>query len=105
VLGRAIPVLGFRRAMSGSAWAAECRKRWHGRWHTGHRWPSAVRFVDIVRANSGTPPLVPLASLPLLRLRLAEGDATAAAAVLAEARPLVQHRPFALVAQLLEAAQ
>jgi hypothetical protein len=36
---------------------------------------------------------------------LAEGDATAAAAVLAEIRPLVQHRPFALVAQLLEAAQ
>jgi hypothetical protein len=36
---------------------------------------------------------------------LAEGDATAAAAVLAEIGPLVQHRPFALVAQLLEAAQ
>jgi LuxR family transcriptional regulator, maltose regulon positive regulatory protein len=46
-----------------------------------------------------------LASLPLVRLRLAQGDAAAAGAVLAEVRPLVQHGPFAMVAQLLEAAE
>src|SRR6185369_17166912 len=42
---------------------------------------------------------------PLVRLRLAQGDATAAGAVLAEVRPLVQHGPFAMVVQLLEAAE
>ena len=45
------------------------------------------------------------AGQPSVRLRLAEGDTAAAGAVLAEVRPLVQHGPFAMVAQLLEAAE
>jgi hypothetical protein len=41
----------------------------------------------------------------MVRLRLAQGDAAAAGAVLAEVRPLVQHGPFAMVTRLLEAAE
>ena len=68
-------------------------------------WPLATEGLAAPREFGNAPPLVLLASLPLVRLRLAEGDAAAAGAVLAEVRPLVQHGPFAMVAQLLEAAE
>ena len=42
--------------------------------------------------------------IPLARLRLAEGEAAAAAAVLTDVRPLVQHGPFAVLAPLVDAA-
>ena len=67
--------------------------------------PLATEGLAAPREFGNAPPLVLLASLPLVRLRLAQGDATAAGAVLAEVRPLVQHGPFAMVAQLLEAAE
>ncbi|MET0417880.1 MAG: LuxR C-terminal-related transcriptional regulator, partial [Actinoplanes sp.] len=66
--------------------------------------PLAVEGLAAPREFGGAPPLVMLASLPLIRLRLAEGDPAAAEAVLAEVRPLVQHGPFAMVSRLLEAA-
>jgi LuxR family transcriptional regulator, maltose regulon positive regulatory protein len=68
-------------------------------------WPLATEGLAAPREFGNAPPLVMLASLPLVRLRLAQGDTAAAAAVLAEVRPLVQHGPFAMVAQLLEAAE
>jgi LuxR family maltose regulon positive regulatory protein len=68
-------------------------------------WPLATEGLAALREFGNAPPLVLLASLPLVRLRLAQGDAAAAGAVLAEIRPLVQHGPFAMVAQLLEAAE
>ena len=68
-------------------------------------WPLATEGLAAPREFGNAPPLVLLASLPLVRLRLAQGDAAAAGAVLAEVRPLVQHGPFAMVAQLLEAAE
>jgi LuxR family maltose regulon positive regulatory protein len=67
--------------------------------------PLATEGLAAPREFGNAPPLVLLASLPLVRLRLAQGDTTAAGAVLAEVRPLVQHGPFAMVAQLLEAAE
>jgi LuxR family maltose regulon positive regulatory protein len=67
--------------------------------------PLATEGLAAPREFGNAPPLVLLASLPLVRLHLAEGDAAAAGAVLAEVRPLVQHGPFAMVAQLLEAAE
>ena len=67
--------------------------------------PLATEGLAAPREFGNAPPLVLLASLPLVRLRLAQGDATAAGAVLAEVRPLVQHGPFAMVVQLLEAAE
>jgi LuxR family maltose regulon positive regulatory protein len=67
--------------------------------------PLATEGLAAPREFGNAPPLVLLASLPLVRLRLAQGDAAAAGAVLAEVRPLVQHGPFAMVAQLLEAAE
>jgi LuxR family transcriptional regulator, maltose regulon positive regulatory protein len=67
--------------------------------------PLATEGLAAPREFGNAPPLVLLASLPLVRLRLAQGDAAAAEAVLAEVRPLVQHGPFAMVAQLLEAAE
>ena len=67
--------------------------------------PLATDGLAAPREFGNAPPLVLLASLPLVRLRLAQGDATAAGAVLAEVRPLVQHGPFAMVVQLLEAAE
>jgi LuxR family transcriptional regulator, maltose regulon positive regulatory protein len=67
--------------------------------------PLATEGLAALREFGNAPPLVLLASLPLVRLRLAQGDAAAAGAVLAEVRPLVQHGPFAMVAQLLEAAE
>jgi ATP/maltotriose-dependent transcriptional regulator MalT len=67
--------------------------------------PLATDGLADLREFGNAPPLVLLASLPLVRLRLAQGDAAAAGAVLAEVRPLVQHGPFAMVTQLLEAAE
>ncbi|HET6531700.1 MAG TPA: LuxR C-terminal-related transcriptional regulator [Actinoplanes sp.] len=67
--------------------------------------PLAADGLAAPREFGNAPPLVLLASLPLVRLRLAQGDAAAAEAVLAEIRPLVQHGPFAMVAQLLAAAE
>jgi LuxR family transcriptional regulator, maltose regulon positive regulatory protein len=68
-------------------------------------WPLATEGLAAPREFGNAPPLVLLASLPLVRLRLAQGDAAAAGAVLAEVRPLVQHGPFAMVTRLLEAAE
>jgi LuxR family maltose regulon positive regulatory protein len=68
-------------------------------------WPLASEGLAAPREFGNAPPLVLLASLPLVRLRLAQGDAAAAGAVLAEVRPLVQHGPYAMVTQLLEAAE
>jgi len=68
-------------------------------------WPLATEGLAAPREFGNAPPLVLLASLPLVRLRLAQGDPAAAGAMLAEVRPLVQHGPFAMVAQLLEAAE
>jgi LuxR family transcriptional regulator, maltose regulon positive regulatory protein len=67
--------------------------------------PLAVEGLRAPREYGNPPPLVILASLPLIRLRLAEGDAAAAAAVLSELRPLVQHGPFAVLAPLVDAAE
>ena len=67
--------------------------------------PLATEGLAAPREFGNAPPLVVLASLPLVRLRLAQGEAAAAGAVLAEVRPLVQHGPFAMVARLLEAAE
>ena len=51
------------------------------------------------------PPLVLLASLPLVRLRLAQGDPAAAAALVDELRPLVIEGPYAMVTRMFDAAQ
>jgi LuxR family maltose regulon positive regulatory protein len=67
--------------------------------------PLAVEGLRAPREYGNPPPLVLLASLPLVRLRLAEGDAAAAAAVLTDLRPLVQHVPFAVLAPLVDAAE
>jgi LuxR family maltose regulon positive regulatory protein len=67
--------------------------------------PLATEGLAAPREFGNAPPLVLLASLPLVRLRLAQGDPAAAAAVLAEVRPLVQHGPYAMVTLLLEAAE
>jgi LuxR family transcriptional regulator, maltose regulon positive regulatory protein len=67
--------------------------------------PLAVEGLRAPREYGNPPPLVILASLPIIRLRLAEGDAAAAAAVLSDVRPLVQHGPFAVLAPLVDAAE
>jgi LuxR family maltose regulon positive regulatory protein len=67
--------------------------------------PLATEGLAAPREFGNAPPLVLLAGLPVIRLRLAQGEVAAADAVLAEVRPLVQHGPFATVAQLLEAAE
>jgi len=67
--------------------------------------PVAMEGLAAPREFGNAPPLVLLASLPVVRLHLAQGDAAAAEAVLAEVRPLVQHGPFAMVARLLAAAE
>jgi LuxR family maltose regulon positive regulatory protein len=114
---------GARRQALATGWAALA-------WASGHAVPSIVGRLRTVLAEllldeddltaalplateglaaprefGNAPPLVLLGSLPLVRLRLAEGDAAAAGTLLAEVRPLVQHSPFAMVAQLLEAAE
>ncbi|HEU4909313.1 MAG TPA: LuxR C-terminal-related transcriptional regulator, partial [Propionibacteriaceae bacterium] len=67
--------------------------------------PLAVEGLRAPREYGNPPPLVILASLPLVRLRLTEGDAAAAVAVLSELQPLVQHGPFAVLAPLVDAAE
>jgi LuxR family maltose regulon positive regulatory protein len=67
--------------------------------------PLATEGLAALSEFGNAPPLVLLASVPLLRLRLAQGDVAAAEAVLAEIRPLLQHGQYAMVAQLLEAAE
>jgi LuxR family transcriptional regulator, maltose regulon positive regulatory protein len=67
--------------------------------------PLAVEGLLAPREYGNPPPLVLLASLPLARLRLAEGDPAAAAAVLADVRPLIEHGPFAVLAPLVDAAE
>jgi LuxR family maltose regulon positive regulatory protein len=67
--------------------------------------PLATEGLAALRDFGNAPPLVLLASLPLVRLHLAQGEAAAAGAVLAEVRPLVERGPFAMVTQLLEAAE
>ncbi len=67
--------------------------------------PLATEGLDAPREFGNAPPLVLLASLPLVGLRLAQGDAAAAGAVLDELRPLVRDAPYAMVVQMLEAAE
>ena len=67
--------------------------------------PLAMEGLAAPREFGNAPPLVLLASLPVVRLRLAEGDPAGAEAVLAEVRPLVRHGPYAIVTRLLEAAE
>ena len=67
--------------------------------------PLALDGLRAPREFGNPPPLVLLARLPLARLRLAEGDAAAAAVVLTDVRPLVQHGPFAVLAPLVDAAE
>ncbi|MCE3274541.1 MAG: ATP-dependent transcriptional regulator, MalT-like, LuxR family [Propionibacteriaceae bacterium] len=67
--------------------------------------PLATDALRIQRQYGNQPPLVLITSLSLARLRLAEGNAAEAAAVLAEVPPLVQHGPFDYLAPLLYAAQ
>jgi ATP/maltotriose-dependent transcriptional regulator MalT len=67
--------------------------------------PLATEGLRAQRQYGNAPPLVLIASLPLARLRLAEGEPDGAAALLAEARPLVQHGPFAYLAPLLDAVE
>jgi LuxR family transcriptional regulator, maltose regulon positive regulatory protein len=67
--------------------------------------PLAADGLAALSEFGNAPPLVLLASLPLVRLHLAQGDAVAAEAVLAPIRPLVRDGPYAMVAQLLEAAE
>ena len=59
--------------------------------------PLAVEGLRAPREFGNPPPLVLLASLPLARLSLAEGEVAAAAAMLSDVRPLVQHGPFAVL--------
>jgi LuxR family maltose regulon positive regulatory protein len=67
--------------------------------------PLAVEGLRAPREYGNPPPLVILACLPLIRLRLAEGDPAAAVTVLSEVRPLVQQGPFAVLAPLVDAAE
>jgi LuxR family transcriptional regulator, maltose regulon positive regulatory protein len=67
--------------------------------------PLATEGLRAQTQYGNAPPLVVITSLPKARLHLAEGEVAAAAAVPAEARPLVQHGPFAMLSQLLDAAE
>ena len=67
--------------------------------------PLATDGIAALREFGNAPPLVLLASLPLIRLHLARGDVEAADAVLADVRPLVRTSPFAMVVRVLEAAE
>lgn len=64
--------------------------------------PAATEGLRIQRVSGNAPPLVLMASLPLARLRLAEDDPDAAAAVLADVPPLTG--AFAHLQPLLDAA-
>jgi LuxR family maltose regulon positive regulatory protein len=67
--------------------------------------PLATEGLRAQVQYGNAPPVVVIASLPLARLHLAEGEMARAAAVLAQARPLIQHGPFAMLAPLLDAAE
>jgi LuxR family maltose regulon positive regulatory protein len=67
--------------------------------------PLATEGLRAVRQYGDAPPIALVASLSLARLRLAQGEAAGAAALLAEARPLVQDGPFAALAPLLDAVE
>jgi LuxR family maltose regulon positive regulatory protein len=67
--------------------------------------PLATEGLRAVRQYGDAPPIALVASLSLARLRLAQGEAAEAAAVLAEARPLVRDGPFAALAPLLDAVE
>jgi LuxR family maltose regulon positive regulatory protein len=67
--------------------------------------PLATEGLRAQVQYGNAPPVVVVASLPLARLRLAEGEVAGATAVLAEARPLVQQGPFAMLAPMLDAVE
>lgn len=67
--------------------------------------PLATEGLAAPREFGNAPPLVLLASLPLVGLRLAQGDADAAGALLDEIRPLVRDGSYPMVVQMLEAAE
>ena len=67
--------------------------------------PLATEGLSTLRHFENVPTLVVFASLSLARLHLAQGEVKEAAAVLAEARPLVRQGPFAALAPLLDAAE
>jgi len=67
--------------------------------------PLATEGLRVLRQYEFMLPLVPVASLSLAWLRLAQGEVEDAAAVLAEARPLVQHGPADALAPLLDASE
>jgi LuxR family transcriptional regulator, maltose regulon positive regulatory protein len=67
--------------------------------------PLATEGLRAVRQYGDAPPIALAASLSLAQQRLAEGKADGAAAVLAEARPLVEDGPFAALAPLLDAVE
>jgi LuxR family maltose regulon positive regulatory protein len=67
--------------------------------------PHATAGLAAMREFGNAPPLVMLASLPMIRLHLARGDPATAEALVADVRSLVRHGPFAMVAQMLAAAE
>jgi LuxR family transcriptional regulator, maltose regulon positive regulatory protein len=67
--------------------------------------PLATEGLRAVRQYGDAPPIALAASLSLAQQRLAEGKAAGSAAVLAEAGPLVQDGPFAVLAPLLDAVE
>ncbi|GIE98543.1 LuxR C-terminal-related transcriptional regulator [Paractinoplanes rishiriensis] len=67
--------------------------------------PLATDGIAALREFGNAPPLLLLASLPLVRLHLARGDVEAADAVLADVGPLVRPSPFVMVVRMLEAAE
>jgi ATP/maltotriose-dependent transcriptional regulator MalT len=66
--------------------------------------PLAIEGLRTLRHYENAPHVL-FASLSLAWLRLAQGDTAEAAAMLAEARPLVQHGPCAALAPLLDAGE
>jgi LuxR family transcriptional regulator, maltose regulon positive regulatory protein len=67
--------------------------------------PLATEGLRALRLYEYSPPLAVIASLSVARLRPVRAEFEAAAAVLAEARPLVQQGPMAGLAPLLDAAE
>jgi ATP/maltotriose-dependent transcriptional regulator MalT len=67
--------------------------------------PLATDGLRAVRQYGDAPPIALVASLSLARLHLAQGEPAGAAALLTEARPLVQNGPFAILAPLLDAVE
>ena len=67
--------------------------------------PLAIDGLRALRLYEYSPPLAVIASLSVARLRLARAELEPAAAVLAEARPLVQYGPMTGLAPLLDAAE